>query len=557
MTYTPFVKGDGTPLMIVGDSPSKKDVEHGRCFSGDGAVMLTNILLSMGKDFAKVDKATVLSTWPVRGDASSIFASNKTEEKSGRFVEHNGGWVKPGAKADADALWAWIEERRPKRILALGAIALWALVEKGSINAWRGSMLVVECSWGSVEVIPTYHPSALMRKKEWKIPFMRDLGRFYDLSASFAMPKITLHTERSFEFYRDYLQALKEDLDKKEQHLAVDLETRSGWITVCGIAVSKRECLVIPFTQVDKPNYFTVDEEVVIVKLMREVLMHKNARVSGQNFQYDTQYFAKVYGIYPHLWRDSMVEAHGLWTKNLELGLSFLASMFCEWYKYWKEDGKSLHTDIRLMSDQRTYWDYNGYDCCYTFEIVEELDKVWKTKENKRIMDMQRDMQNIVIKPSISGIRFDQELRAEFAMKTAKVIAQYRDWFERMIPNEGINKGGKSHWCDSPTRLSYFLYEQLGIEPVLDPKTKRPTSSGAALGVVGRREPMLARVMQRMDEYRSITQYFNLYLQCKLSDDGRVRTQYMLPGTDTFRLASKKDGFDEGLNLQNISKGKE
>jgi hypothetical protein len=51
--------------------------------------------------------------------------------------------------------------------------------------------------------------------------------------------------------------------------------------------------------------------------------------------------------------------------------------------------------------------------------------------------------------------------------------------------------------------------------------------------------------MKKLDEYRSIEQY-RISLYCKQNQgpsDGRMRTQYMLPGTDTFRLASKKDAF--------------
>ena len=62
--------------------------------------------------------------------------------------------------------------------------------------------------------------------------------------------------------------------------------------------------------------------------------------------------------------------------------------------------------------------------------------------------------------------------------------------------------------------------------------------------------------MKKLDEYRSIEQYRSLYIAAEPSpSDGRMRTQYMLPGTDTFRLASKKDAFGYGMNLQNITKG--
>ena len=165
-------------------------------------------------------------------------------------------------------------------------------------------------------------------------------------------------------------------------------------------------------------------------------------------------------------------------------------------------------------------------------------------------------MQELVVQPVIRGISFDHALQKKMLKETLEIKAQYEAWFEYMIPNELCNAGGKSPWWDSPTKLAHLMYKQFGIQPVIDKKTKRPTTGGDAPSVIGQREPLFKVIMKKLDEYRSINQFISLYLTAEASpEDGRMRTQYMLPGTDTFRLASKKDAFGYGMNLQNVTKG--
>lgn len=546
----------GASVMLVGDSPSAKDVKAGRCFSGEGAVALAKTLAAFGHTFDTFHKATVLDYYPPSGDATNIFMTTKaTRERPGIVCYHN-AFVPQKAMDSVQKLWAFIDEVKPKRILGVGAMALWALYDFGSISAWRGSQLIINRPWGDIEFLPTFHPSALMKKPEWRIPFNRDLHRFFEEAGNFDMPQFNILIEGTFQQYVDALEDLLQRLNESPDpvHVSVDLETRSRYITVCGLATSPRDAIVIPFTSVDAPNYFDCTEELIIAKLLKHVLEHPNIRISGQNFQYDIQYFASVYAIYPKIWRDTMVEAHAMWTKSLELKLGFLSSLMCKWYRYWKDDGKSLHTMIKLKTDQIKYWLYNGYDCCNTFEVAEAMNESWELKPNKQIVEFQRKMQNIVVKPSLRGFRLNTEVLEQYVNEIGPMISQYEQWFDYMIPDELTLKGGMA-WYRSPTKLSYFLYTVLGIEPVLDKKTKRPTAGDDALKIIAKREPILQRVMNRLQEYRSLTQFYNLYLKVAISPDGRVRTQYILPGTDTFRLASKKDGFDDGLNLQNLSKG--
>lgn len=549
----------GNKFSIVGDSPSQKDIENGRCFSGDGAIAFAKTAARAGLDLSKANLHLALDFWPSGGDAMALLCTSKTKAASGGFTRYGDAWIPSKVLASITRLKASLEETRPQKILILGGFALYALFGYTSISSWRGSVLEYKLADGTVvPCVPTYHPSAVMRKPEWYVPQMRDLQRF--LEEKFTMPGFNIKRGLSFDGYKAELQAIIAKLDAAPTKLAIDVETRLGYITVFGCAWSKTDALVVHFVEWDRANAFSVDEEVALVLLIRTILNHPNLIPIGQNYQYDIQYMVKLWGAKLRPYFDTMIEGHLLWNKGLELGLSFLASIYCEWYRYWKEDGKDFHTSWKNAEEQDIYWRYNGYDCCYTFEIFEAMEALLASGELPASLREPREFQYTmavhVLRPVLDGIRFDSNLQRKMLLEMEERKAGYAAWFEYMIPNSLMEKGGASPWWDSPTKLSHFMYKQLQITPVLDKKTKKPTTGGDAPKLIGQREPLLKLICEKLDEYRSICLFINVFLKAKPApEDGRMRTQYKLTGTDTFRLASSTDAFGYGLNLQNISKG--
>lgn len=556
-TYESKVKR-GSSILIVADSPSRKELETGLPFTDAWATYLNRILESVGISMHKCSLATVLDFYPASGRPANIFKETKKEQSAPSVVFRNGAHVHERADRCVTSLLSFIDNLRPDKILCLGEVSTWAVLDRRSISATRGSQELLVRPYGQIAVLPTYHPNAVMRRYELHSPWLRDLQRFAETPAErFAMPAFRIRIEPTFGACISYLEGLIEQLESGSLPLSVDVETRSGWITVLGFATSPRDAFVIPFTSVSKNSYFTREEEFTLVKLCKRVLEHRNVQCIGQNFQYDVQYLVKLYGINPKIHIDTMIEAHALWTKGLQLDLAFISSLYCDWYKYWKADGKDFHKSFQTEEDQNTYWMYNGYDCCYAFECAEKLTAQWKSRPNKEVIEFQRRMQNHLLLPVLRGVRWNDDKRIAFKLELESVKAQYELWFEAMIPNDSITFGGKSQWWNSPLRLAHLLYQQLGIQPVIDKKTKRPTTSNQsnALAIIGKREPLLKRVMDVLDDYRSINQFLSLYLQDNKSSDGYMRTSYSLAGTDTFRLASRKDAFGLGLNFQNLTKG--
>ena len=566
--FDPHIVVENSTMLFVGDSPTKYDMQQGHPFQSDGARMLESACFQHGIDYSSASKAVALDYYPTGGDASSCIITSKELAASMGAPLWGKVNVEPKAVRSFKRLHAFIEEQQPDMIVLFGGVSLLAVLGEESITAWRGSICeMVLASGKTCIVVPTFNPAALARKRSWTIPFYRDLKRIKD--AVFETPVFNFMMEAKA---ADYIKKLNELYEQAEQQftstgkrlpLAIDVETRAGYCTVIGVAWSRRDALVIPLVCVETINYFTIDEEFEVVKALRRLLMSPYVERRGQNFQYDVQYFASNYGFFPPIDFDTMIDAHAQWTKSMPLGLGFLASMYCEWYRAWKSDGKEFHQSFKTREDQLIYWRYNAYDLCYTFEISDELQYHWnhnEPKERQELIAFQRRMQNIILKPVLKGIRFNKELQARMLVEAQTLEARYEAWFQYMIPDEMIglrSSTGKplAPWWKYSRKLSHFLYKEMQIPPIVDRKTKRFTTGGDAPKQVGQLEPLLKLVMEKLDEYRSIEQFISLYLTAEVSADGRCRTQYGLAGTDTFRLNSKKDAFDKGMNLQNITKG--
>jgi DNA polymerase I-like protein with 3'-5' exonuclease and polymerase domains len=155
--------------------------------------------------------------------------------------------------------------------------------------------------------------------------------------------------------------------------LAHDAETRRGHIACWGIATSPREALCIPFMDLEhREGYWSADEEVTLVGMIRRILTHPNAINVGQNFAYDAQYTALWWACLPQLTHDTMIQQHVAFA-GLPKGLDFLSSMYCNFHIYWKDEGKNW--DPRTMPEDQL-WLYNCRDAIATWESSVELERV-------------------------------------------------------------------------------------------------------------------------------------------------------------------------------------
>ena len=546
-------------ILVVMDYPSVKDVNG--CFleESNSIRFLSEQMRQIGIDPLECSFYQVMDE-AFRGESLSDLFFATTRADKAHSVERQGLYIKDSVVPALHAFEAFLESVNPKVVLCMSVLALGWIAGGASLDAWRGSML----SYRGWNFVVSQDLNSLYKRDELSMSWHTDLQRVKSAlserrSFDELLEEFEVTTNPTYRQASDFLEEILAEMDLPHGdaiRVAFDVETRNETISFFGFATSERRALVVPLIDVEGKSYWSVAEEFELVKLARQVLTHKKARVAMQNGQYDVQYVIKNYGFQPRLDCDTMVEAHMLFTKGQKLSLAYLSSLFCSFYRYWKEDGKDFHKSFQTAADHEKYQMYNGFDCCYTFELAREVVRATQRSVHPFVRAMQRRLQTIVIKPVLRGLRFDSAKQKRMREEHLALKRSYETWLNYMIPDVSVTKFGNAAWWDSPTKMAHLFYNQLGLDPVIDRKTRRPTTADAALIELGKQEPILKPVLDVLRDYRSLSKTLDSYLAAQVTpSDGRMRTQYMLAGTDTFRLASKIDAFGYGLNFQNLTKG--
>ena len=151
------VPGEGVSepyVMVIGEGPGEEEDNTGRPFVGKAGQLLDKMLASISLDrecncyIANIVKCRPPENRnPLPDEQSACFSFLETQ----------------------------IHILKPKMILCMGKIAIEKITGQSiSINAQHGEFF----DYNGIPVMPTYHPSALLRNEELKRPAWEDLKKF-------------------------------------------------------------------------------------------------------------------------------------------------------------------------------------------------------------------------------------------------------------------------------------------------------------------------------------------------------------------------------------------
>jgi DNA polymerase len=550
-----MVKPEGSlssRIMIVGEAPGAEEVLRNAPFQGASGQELNRMLHEAGISRSECFITNVCRERPPGNDINCFIAKAKKD----RTYEHQellGKWVKKPIFDGYALLQREVNEVKPWVIIALGNTALWALTGKWGVSKWRGSMLT--CAFApSIKVIPTLHPAAVLRQWSDRAIAVQDLRRAKRnaTAAPYAKPAWQFKIRPAFQDCINILDKLIAQCDAGiVTRISFDIETRSGHIACAGIAWSRTDALCIPFMVVGQPSgYWSEVEETEIVWRLSRLLTHKSCEVVGQNIIYDSQYTWKHWGFVPRVKLDTMIAQHACFS-DMPKGLDFLASMYCEWYVYWKDESKDW--DANLGEDQ--LWYYNCEDTVYTWEVAEVLLETANTLGLAEVNLYQQEMFWPVLYAMIRGVRINTEMRARLVMEVQNAYAS-REQFLIDVFQHPVN-------IRSPKQMQTLFYEDLQQKVVMTRATKnapaRPTINDEALTAIARREPLLRPIVNCIADMRTLGIFLSNFLTAGLDEDRRFRCSYNIGGSSngktapkTYRMSSSENAFGRGGNLQNI-----
>lgn len=531
---------DTAQVLIVGEAPGETEDERLRAFVGASGYELDRMLSEAHFVASACRFTNVIKYRPANNDVDLAFAwsAKKAGELGAQVIQ--GRYCLPPAVEGVAELREEILACNPRLIIAVGGTALWATTGKEGIENWRSSQL--DCSLvPGIPVIPTYHPSLILRAWENRYLAVHDLKRANRVFqfGPVPAPAWNFRLRPSFETVMECLDACE-----AAGTLAVDIETKQLHIVCVGLAWDRHNAISIPFVRWDGGqfrDYWSEEEELAIIERLQKILTtHK---IIGQNFHYDAQYFARRFLCVPDCHFDTLLGQHVLFPGTPK-SLAHLSSLYCPYHVFWKDDGKEW--DPRLHSEEQL-WAYNCTDCVKTFEVMESEQALITKYGLQDQMDFLMRLWPHVLLTMLRGVRVDEHKKTVASAELAAAIAERAEWLDFVI--------GRPFNENSPPQMQYFLGEEMGVKLRKGKKTKGLSTDKKALAKIKEDYVLLWPIIQVIEEKRSLQVFKRTFADASLDIDGRMRCSYNMGGTETFRFSSSENAFYTGTNLQNIPSG--
>lgn len=533
-------------IMIVGEAWGEWEERERTPFVGASGDELTKMLAEVGIARGDCFITNVVNARPPNNNLTLWLTDKKKNAKRDGCTNFRDGFYYNDLLLEGlRALEANITAIKPNIIIALGNTPLWALLGQEGITSWRGSVC-----WSDrygVKVCPTLHPAYILRAWEWRHIVLHDLRRFLPEAATstYSPPNYRFTLRPTIETALEKLRWLREQCDLGPTKLSVDIETRVGHITCLGIAWSNLDAICLPFMWRDRADgYWLLEDEQKVVLAIRDLLLHPNARIVGQNFLYDSQYLAKHWGFVPRVEMDTML-AHHVHYLGMPKSLDFLSSLYCDFHIFWKNEGKEQ--DVKIPEERG--WAYNCKDAVITYEVSTALEAQTDRLGLRDQVAFQMSLFNPVLRMMLRGVRFNDTLASEMALSVMGYISEREQLIEKIV--------GAPLNPNSPKQMMDYFYGVLNLPRQFKKVGKgerRVTLDDDALKQLAEIEPLVRRLVYAISECRSLRNSLSVIMK-RRDSDGRARCSYNIAGTETTRFSSSENAFDNGGNLQNITAG--
>ena len=367
------------------------------------------------------------------------------------------------------------------------------------------------------------------------------------IKGTVALPNLTTIIRPSFQQCVDYLQKMFL-LGIQGEHIAFDIEVSNG--EMCSIAFGStedtQEALCIPFVY-EGGSYFSIPQEITIMKLIGEILENAAITKLGQNLVFDTHFLLRKYGIKTTCLDDTFI-AQKILMGDYPCGLDFICSVYTN-IPYYKDEGKAWFSGKNNSFD--ALWEYNAKDVLICLQTFPRQKANLQENGNWEIYRNQCDLIEPLTYLMEHGIRCDIDGMVNAAIGYKERIESLK----LQMPVVRVDKKGNEVRlsAQSPKQLKEFFYDNQGYDVVKDRKTGKATTNDQAMKRISRKGSAEAKLVQ---EIRKNNKVLSTYMPIdenghlvKIDRDGRIRCSYNPVGTRYSRLSSSANIFGTGMNL--------
>jgi len=539
-----YVPGKGpreANIAIIGEQPGKTEIMTGRPFTGSAGEELDKCLRAAG-----ITRSECYITNVVKDLDAPLKHYIDVPSYSTSKVK-----VYPEGQKYLEDLKHELEYVRPNVAIAAGNIALYALTERRGITKWRGSVIPSTLVDG-MKVVPCFHPSTILPKppqhmgvylNKHLIAF--DLRKALEESTSreLSTPQPLIHIEPSFDEAVSQLLTIHSS-GTKGKVIDFDIEVVNEELNCIAFSSESDEAFVIPF--VKGGDYWTVEQESELMKLIASILEHPDISLRGQNLSFDISFMNARYGIVTNGDIHDTMIAQKITMPDYPAGLDFITSMHTS-FPYYKGEGKKY---IKVGGDIQTFWRYNGMDALSTAVAFPKQVIDLERQENVETYNRQRKLIPILAYMQNRGIRVDVQGMIKGREETKSLIQEKEEKLWSAVGYQ-IN-------YNSSQQMQRYFYDEKGIPPYKKKNSKGGYSITCDVDALKRiargtsQRPGMPEAKLVMELRSLSTKTLGTYLSLdKVDPDGRYRSSYNPVGARTGRISSSENIFGTGGNQQN------
>lgn len=477
-------------LMIVGQAPGKTEVTTKQPFTGDAGKMLYALLRE-----AMLDKRNLYLT-------NLVMCKPPTDTK--------GNDKEPSPREILNCfprLYEEIQQQKPKLLVALGNPAMYALTGHDGIQSAHGKFFKLLPKYDhDAWVLCCFHPSFVMRQRQWIQIAVKDLKQIHDfyIHGAPVSESPTFIMDPSYSELHAYLFK-----DTKGKIIAFDTETtglNTRLDSVLGFSFSRDDMSACAIYL--KPS----DNRIVLID---EWLSNGEYLKCTQNGSFDCEILFNNLGISVNGLKFDTRLAEQLLHSDMPTNLDHLRATYTdiEPYKPTKKEMK----DVASWGKERMLT-YACWDALTTYRVMLKQKKLL-TPEQVNLLDTHLIPLTFVI---------NKMVRKGILVNVNTLAGMYAQHYPRMkeLRNKVINTYGISP--TSPKQITAYLKLNDASRDTLEYYIRRGDPRSEAM----------QDILNARNEIKICSTYLKgLYDQL---EDGYAHTDLKLDGTGTGRLSSSK-----------------
>ena len=429
-------------LMLIGEAPGRREIQPDvrRPFAGPAGQYLDRILENVGLNREEIFITNVICCHP----------------------PHNEDPTAQQIKACSSFLDAQITTVKPKKIMALGNIALKALTGHSGISTYRGKTFTLTYNnIPPIEVIPSFHPSYVRRNPSYYPVLFIDLLRFKGGNHK----SIETHYQ-PIENMTSFRTLIRELL--KSPEISFDIETThldpwTGAKIICiGLSNKPGWAWCVPLEGKWAP--WTDKERTEIFRLLGAVLSNPRIRIVAFNSLFDLKWMW-TRNIPAKCNSDPMMDAT-LLDENLPHSLEATVQLYIE-PEFHKPDPKGI-----ASWPWEKIWLHNSGDADWALRLSHVLPEKLHKEPSSEILLKELVMPvqtKLLPNLELNGIYVHEDKLTEAEDKCLEETEKWEDEIRKHVPKDYIPpvKSKKSlkrgFNPNSFKQLSYLLFDVMGF----------------------------------------------------------------------------------------------